>query len=95
MCVAFFASGPFPLAAGQTERFSMALLFADNDFADPRDVENSALARKKQTVQQIYNANYRFARPPDKPTLTAVAGDGQVTLSWDSRSERSYDPFLR
>jgi hypothetical protein len=91
----FFASGPFPLAAGQTERFSMALLFADKDFADPRDVENSALARKKQTVQQIYNANYRFARPPDKPTLTAVAGDGQVTLSWDSRSERSYDPFLR
>ena len=91
----FFASGPFPLAAGQTERFSMALLFADKDFASPTDVENSALARKKQTVQQIYNANYRFARPPDKPTLTAVSGDGQVTLSWDSRSERSYDPFLR
>ena len=91
----FFASGPFPLAAGQTERFSMALLFADKDFSDPRDIENSALARKKQTVQQIYNANYRFARPPDKPTLTAIAGDGQVTLSWDSRSERSYDPFLR
>ncbi len=91
----FFSSGAFPLKAGQTERFSMALLFADRDFADPRQIENTALARKKQTVQQIYNANYRFARPPDKPTLKAVAGDGQVTLTWDALSERSYDPFLR
>ena len=67
----FFASGPFPLRAGQTERFSMALIFADKDFTDPRQIDNSSLARKKQTVQQIYNANYQFARPPDKPTLTA------------------------
>ncbi|ARA94156.1 hypothetical protein AWN76_014005 [Rhodothermaceae bacterium RA] len=91
----FFASGPFPLKAGQTERFSMALLFAEKDFTDPRQVENSALARKKQTVQQIYNANYRFARPPDKPTLQVIPGDGQVTLVWDKRAEQSYDPFLR
>ena len=91
----FFSSGAFPLKAGQTERFSMALLFADRDFADPRQIDNSALARKKQTIQQIYNANYRFARPPDKPTLKAVAGDGRVTLTWDDLAERSYDPFLR
>lgn len=91
----FFASGPFPLAAGQTERFSMALVFADRDFADPRQIANSSLARKKQTVQQIYNANYQFARPPDKPTLRATPGDGEVTLTWDTRAEQSYDPFLR
>ena len=91
----FFASGPFPLRAGQTERFSMALLFADKDFSDPRQIDNSSLARKKQTVQQIYNANYQFARPPDKPTLTATPGNGEVTLTWDTRAERSFDPFLR
>ena len=91
----FFASGPFPLAAGQTERFSMALIFADKDFTDPREIDNSSLARKKQTVQQIYNANYQFARPPDKPTLQATPGDGEVTLTWDTRAEQSYDPFLR
>lgn len=91
----FFSSGPFPLAAGQTERFSMALLFAGKDFGDPSEVENSALARKKETVQQIYNADYRFARPPNKPTVQAVAGDGQVTLTWDTVAERSFDPFLR
>jgi len=91
----FFSSGPFPLKAGQTERFSMALLFAEKDFTDPRRIENSALARKKETVQQIYNADYRFARPPNKPTLTALTGDQQVTLIWDDLAEKSFDPFLR
>ncbi len=91
----FFSSGSFPLAAGQTERFSMALLFADKDFSDPRQIENSSLARKKETVQQIYNSDYQFARPPNKPTLQVVAGDGQVSLMWDDSAEKSFDPFLR
>lgn len=90
----FFSSGPFPLKAGQTERFSMALIFAEKDFNDPRDISNSSLARKKETVQQIYNADYQFARPPDKSNLTAVAGDKMVTLFWDDKAEKSYDPFL-
>ncbi len=29
-----------------------------------------------ETVQQIYNANYRFAVPPQLPTASAEAGDG-------------------
>ncbi|MCX7905954.1 MAG: hypothetical protein N2561_00235 [Bacteroidetes bacterium] len=91
----FFSSGPLPLRVGQTERFSMALLFAEKDYTDPRRIDNSALARKKETVQQIYNANYRFARPPDKPKLRAFAGDGQVVLVWDDLAERSFDPFTR
>lgn len=91
----FFSSGPFPLKAGQTERFSMALIFAEQDFTDPRNIDNASLARKKETVQQIYNADYRFARPPNKPQLTAIPGDGQVTLIWDDLAEKSFDPFLR
>ncbi len=90
----FFSAGPFPLMAGQTERFSMALIFAEKDFGSPATVGNSSLARKKQTVQQIYNADYRFARPPDKSGLTAITGDGQVTLLWDDTAEKSFDPFL-
>ncbi len=46
-------------------------------------------------MQQIYNANYQFARPPDKPRLIAIPGDRQVTLIWDDVAERSFDPFLR
>ncbi len=82
----FFSSGPFPLHAGQTEIYSMALLFGD----DAQD-----LARTKKTVQQIYNADYRFAKPPEKPHLTAIPGDGCVILTWDDRAERSWDPFLQ
>ncbi|MFU8859037.1 MAG: hypothetical protein ACNA8K_01310 [Cyclonatronaceae bacterium] len=90
----FFSSGPFPLKAGQTERFSMALIFAEKDFNDPRQMMNSSLARKKQTVQQIYNADYQFAQPPNKSNLTIIPGDGMVTLFWDDLAEKSYDPFL-
>ena len=34
----------------------------------------------KETVQEIYNANYNFSKPPLKPTLTAVASDKKVFL---------------
>jgi hypothetical protein len=78
-----FASGPFRLAAGQTERFSLALAFG---------ADLTELARNTQTVQQIYNANYRFAVPPRTPTLTAEPGDGFVRLSWDDMAERGADP---
>ncbi|MFQ5708096.1 MAG: hypothetical protein ACE5HO_11630 [bacterium] len=80
-----YSSGPFPLLAHRTERFSIALLMGEN-FDD--------LVRNKEIVQRIFNANYRFARPPDKPRVKAVAGDGFVTLTWDNRAEFSRDPFL-
>ena len=81
-----FPGNLFPLRQLQTERFSMALLFGD---------DRNDLVRRKRTVQQIYNANYRFAKPPEKPRLVAVPGDRQVTLYWDNRAESSYDPFLQ
>jgi hypothetical protein len=80
-----FGSGPFPLQKNRRERFSVALVFGDN-------LED--LTFNKETVQQIYNANYNFARPPYKPTLTAVASDKKVYLYWDKVAEESRDPFL-
>lgn len=82
----FFSSGPFKLNAGETQFYSMALLFGE----DQRD-----LARAKKTVQQIYNSTYRFTKPPDKSQLTAIAGDKKVTLYWNDRAENSWDPFLQ
>jgi len=82
----FFSSGPFALSAGQTENYSMALIFSEDEVD---------LARTKRTVQQIYNADYRFARPPEKSQLTAIPGDERVTLVWDSKAEQSFDPFLQ
>lgn len=72
--------------AGETERFSMSLIFGIN---------SADIFRRKKTVQQIYNANYRFAKPPEKPILTAVPGDGRVTLYWDDRAEKSFDQFYQ
>ena len=79
------ATGTFQLT-GETQTFSMGLLFGLN--ADD-------LFLKKKTVQQIYNANYQFAKPPDKPTVKAVAGNGRVTLYWDNRSELTWDAFYQ
>jgi len=79
----FYGSGYFPLPEGKTERFSLALLMGEN-FND--------IIRNKQTVQQIYNNNYNFTKPPLVPRLTAVPGDRRVTLYWDRRAESSKDP---
>jgi hypothetical protein len=80
-----FGSGPFPLKLNKQERFSVALVFGSN-FDD--------MVFNKETVQQIYNANYNFTRPPLKASLSAVAGDKKVFLYWNSISEQSRDPFL-
>lgn len=71
---------------GETQRFSMALLFGINE---------DDLFRRKETIQAIYNANYNFAKPPDKPTVTAVAGDHKVILYWDNRAENTFDAFYQ
>ena len=81
-----FGSGPFILPSGSTQRFSLGLVFG-NDLDD--------IKRNKEVVQEIYDNNYNFARPPIKPNVTAVPGDGKVTLYWDEAAEASYDSFLK
>ncbi|MCD4692870.1 MAG: hypothetical protein K8R79_08150, partial [Calditrichales bacterium] len=71
---------------GETERFSMSLIFG---------IDKNDIFRRKRTVQQIYNANYRFAKPPDKPIIKAMPGDGKVTLYWDDRAEKTFDAFYQ
>lgn len=80
-----FGSGYFRLEPGQTLRFTLALVFGN----DLEDITTNAI-----TIQEIYDRNYLFCRPPDRPTLSAVPGDGRVTLYWDSAAERSVDPVL-
>ncbi|MGB2869674.1 MAG: hypothetical protein WBD36_14555 [Bacteroidota bacterium] len=78
-----FASGPFTLPAGSNERFSLALAYGEDYYE---------LQATVKTVQQIYNANYRFAAPPPLPRVTAETGDRFVRLSWSDVSERGIDP---
>ena len=84
--VFLYGSGNFPLRAGETKRFSIALLVGEN---------LSDLRLNAETVQQIFDVGYRFARPPEKPTVRAVAGDNKVTLYWDKAAEASIDPLSR
>lgn len=78
-----YGAGYFPMQAKQTERFSVGLVFGE-DFDD--------ILNNKITIQQIYDNNYNFSRPPDKPMVRVVPGDGQVTLYWEDGAEFSYDP---
>lgn len=80
-----YSSGYFPLRAGQTERFSIGLLYG-NDKDD--------LNRNLITVKDIYDNEYNFPTAPLKPTVNAVAGDGYVRLYWNRLAEESIDPVL-
>lgn len=88
----FYGSGYFPLLAGETKYFSLALVYGEG--GGPQ-VDIADLLKNRKTVQKIYDSDYRFPPPPSRPTLTAVPGDGKVTLYWDRTSESSYDPVLK
>ena len=70
-----------------------AVQLQDKPFGPQVDIED--LLKNRETVQKIYNSDYRFPPAPEKPTLTAVPGDGKVTLYWDRKAEDSFDPVLK
>jgi hypothetical protein len=73
-----YGSGYFPLPHGQKRKFAIALLLGE-DYDD--------ILRNAVTMQQIYDADYSFAKPPVKPNVVAVPGDHKVTLYWDKTAE--------
>ena len=48
----------------------------------------------RDNALEAYLEDYQFAQAPITPTVTAVPGDGRVTLYWDSNAEESFDQFL-
>ncbi len=83
--VFIYGSGPFKLKPGESQRFSVALLLGAN---------LDDLLQNAETSQQVFESDYRFAKPPKKPKLVAVPGDKKVTLYWDTGAEKSFDPFI-
>ena len=81
-----YGSGYFPLLPGKVENFSLEFGFGD---------DYKGVIKTKRVAQMIYNANYNFPKPPDKPTLTVVPGDKKVTLIWDKIAENSIDPTTK
>ncbi|MCH8244882.1 MAG: hypothetical protein IH951_00580 [Bacteroidetes bacterium] len=84
--VFLYGAGYFPLRAGETKRFSIALIVGES---------LTDLRLNADTVQEIFEVGYRFAKPPDKPIVTVVPGDKKVTLYWGDRSEQTLDPLSR
>lgn len=92
-----FASSPFRLFKGHTERISLANLYSYEELSGLNSSGHSApaLFQKKKIVQAIYDADYRFLQPPELPTLTATPGDGKVYLSWNDVADKlTSQPFL-
>ncbi|NNF04592.1 MAG: hypothetical protein HKN17_09000, partial [Rhodothermales bacterium] len=79
-----YGSGYFSLPRMETRKFAVANLFG-------RDLDD--ILRNKRTMQRIYDADYSFAKPPNRPVLTAVPGNGRAVLMWDNRAEFSRDPI--
>ena len=78
-------SSLFPLQAGQTERMSLAVQLG---------LTRQEVLATRDNALQAYLEDYQFAQAPITPTLSAVPGDGRVTLYWDSEAENSFDQFL-
>ncbi len=92
-----FSTAKFPLYKGHTEFISISQLHSYDDLAGLVSAAHSApaLFTLKKTVQVIYEKDYRFAQPPEMPTLKAIPGDGFVQLIWDNRADRiTREPFL-
>ena len=78
-------SSLFPLKAGQTESMSVSVQLG---------IDRDQVLDSRDKALQAYLEDYQFAQAPITPSLTAVPGNGKVTLYWDSDSEESFDPFL-
>jgi len=81
-----FGSGFFALKPEQIERFSVSFILS---------YSRDGVIRNKEAADLAYENNYSFAKAPRTPTLTAVPGDGRVTLYWDDAAEKSFDPLLK
>ena len=80
------SAGVFPLQPGQTERISLAVILG---------IGQEEVLSGRDNALDAYQEDYQFAQAPITPEVTAVPGDGRVTLYWDAKSEESDDEFLR
>lgn len=88
----FVSSGYFPLLPGQRQR--MAVSVAISAGGTTKDADVQSVIKKQNQATTAYNADYQFAQAPLQVTLTAVPGDGEVTLYWDDFAEKSFDRYI-
>ncbi len=77
------ASGPYRLEPGQ----SLPFTFASVHGSSRTDILNNA-----KLTQILFDADYKAASGPPVPRVTAVPGNGSVTLYWDDTAELGVYP---
>ncbi|MEZ4745103.1 MAG: hypothetical protein R3C41_03435 [Calditrichia bacterium] len=82
--VYIFATGPFTFAPDEVVKYTIAVAVGETD-AD--------LIKQVNQAQEMYNFKFIGPTAPPAPTLSAIPGDGKVTLYWDDISERVPDAF--
>ncbi|MBN2425907.1 MAG: hypothetical protein JXR46_05425 [Calditrichaceae bacterium] len=91
----FISTGLFPLRAGQTEPFSIAVILGNGPASDPDGlIRKQNVLTKRTRAQETYNNDYQFANAPITPNLTAIPGDNKVTLYWNDVAENSFDSYI-
>ena len=88
----YVASGFFPLLPGQRQRMAISVAIGGGGTSADADVQS--VVKKQAEAAKAYGADYQFAQAPIQLTLTAVPGDGQVTLYWDDIAESSFDRYI-
>jgi hypothetical protein len=78
------SSGPYALNRGDTLTFYTAIIAGNN---------REELLESWETAQNIFQLDFEASKPPQTPTLSAVAGDERVTLFWNDVAEQSIDNF--
>jgi hypothetical protein len=89
----FVSSGFFPLEPGQRQRMAISVALAGGGIDKNADLESAE--EKQRQARNAFESDYQFAQAPLQPTLTAVPGDGKVTLYWDEISENSIDRYIQ
>ena len=77
------ASGPFTMGPGDTVKLTLAVVAGDDD----ADYYGNVWEAKK-----LFDAKFNGPVAPPAPRLSAVPGDGRVTLYWDDAPETAIDP---
>ncbi len=88
----FVTSGFFPLDPGQRQRMAVAVAISGGGQTMNEDIRS--VTSKLNQARIAYEADYQFAKAPTQVTLTAVPGNGEVTLYWDDLAEYSIDGYI-
>ena len=84
--------GPYPVLEVDSS-FEVAFAIVGGKWFAPGDTAMDEFFTNARWAQVSYDNDYKLPSPPPSPQLTALPGDGKVTLRWDNSPEDYEDPI--